>query len=1148
MPSLCPRKPTVLFVITVLSIYLNLIATRSIRAARADRAVAILCDSRMAGQKAEVTEKLAEALETAGFEARFLNAEGAVDPETLTPQEFFLYVLPGGGQHPVGDGEALRKYVTSGGNLMVLGDLANVQFVKKYGDRWANPQELVAATQPQHMLYTFDDLTSLDNWRRATNDPQTPGGMDLVEGGHDERGNCAKIWTENLTGWQTFYAPRTENLFPAGHNLLTFWARGDGETSHLLVEIDEEDGSRWMAPVQIQDEWTYHVLSPADFQYWSDGSPGGNPDGPNDMLRPDSAVQINFGLAQSHLPVPEGPHTFWVDDVGTAPSPVEDLRPIEDALPHMEGIYPAYKIYPLAEAARVESASGQAVLDGGLELPAAGPMTCPVARPQGQGIGNGRKWRWIPLANACDERGRLRGTPIWMLLNVDGPYAGSVFAGCGFKKESDLKDDRTINALVSVVERMRDGLCLIEGGSQKFSCWPDEKLTLGARLTNFGRTSRTGTVQISVTPSAGTKPVHTWETSLQLPPGQSQSVDTTWEPNRHAADRYDVQVTLVRENEITDTISHELGVLRTAEAEEDDFVTVRGNDFYLQGEKWYPVGINYWPLYVSGMERQDYWAGWLKPRFYDPALVERDLRLMDELGMNMVSIQLGDASCIPNLLDFLRRCRRHRIKVIGFLSGAAPHSFDEDVVREYITKARLPRNPTLMAYDIIWEPGNWMFRAGRRDRWDDEWREWLVERYGNIEHAEEDWEFEARRRDGKVTSPSTRQMKQDGPWRRMVAAYRRFMDDLMSRLWNRARQRILSIDPNHLITNRQGNILPQDFTLTATAKHVDFFCPEAYAIPHAEAGYHAAGFFNRYTHFVTRGKPIVWIEYGQSIIGRTPDYAPGTREAKQKQADYHEMFYRIALEAGANGTAPWWWPGGYRVGEQSDYGVINPDGTPRPAGELIREYSSRLRTPRPYPAPGNWITIDRDAHPGGYWHITFNQGAEAYAGTVKNGGNLGIRTRGTGTTSANTPLVAVGNTEYDGKNPPKYLNAEFNHLQVRNAEGEFVEAGDGAQIKVRNGRPVVARASVGNLQEAKWLTTESAGGTKGAVYLASTETSEMGVRVPLPDDVPYLEDAEFGQFRLSDGITARVAVKLSMTASGRAQFGEKRTFALVPVD
>jgi len=44
-------------------------------------------------------------------------------------------------------------------------------------------------------------------------------------------------------------------------------------------------------------------------------------------------------------------------------------------------------------------------------------------------------------------------------------------------------------------------------------------------------------------------------------------------------------------------------------------------------------------------------------------------------------------------------------------------------------------------------------------------------------------------------------------------------------------------------------------------------------------------------------------------------------------AKYYERFYKMALMAEASGTVCWWYPGGFRVGERSDYGLINPDGS-----------------------------------------------------------------------------------------------------------------------------------------------------------------------------------------------------------------------------
>ena len=518
-----------------------------------------------------------------------------------------------------------------------------------------------------------------------------------------------------------------------------------------------------------------------------------------------------------------------------------------------------------------------------------------------------------------------------------------------------------------------------------------------------------------------------------------------------------------------DVISHELGILATEKASPDEFVTVKGGDFYLRGRKWYPVGINFWPLYVSGSEPGDYDLGWLAPGFYDPDETERDLKRMAAVGINMVSIQLGPRENIPNLLDFLRRCRKYDIKVNGFMGLASPLDFDEKKLLAFIEEAKLSENPVLFAYDTIWEPGNYVFRQDWRRRWNEDWAAWLVERYGSIANAEEDWGVPApRARDGKITSPSDNQFRTDGEWRVLMAAYRRFMDDLASRKWNEAHRKLHEIDPNHLVSFRQGNTLPHDFTFTATPKHIDFICPEGYSIQLGEDGYNAAGFITRYVNFTTRGKPIIWSEFGTSMWdGQEMRPDPN---AEEHQTEYHDMFYRMAIQSGANGTAPWWWPGGYRVGERSDYGICNPDGTPRPSALLIKKYASRFKEPREYPEPTEWLTIDTDAHPGGYWHITFNHGKDAYAKAVANGKNLGIKTEGTGTTSVTAPLVAVGNKPYNGSNPPKYLNAEFNWLKIKSAKGGWVEAADGTEIAVKANASVLAMVSVGNTQEATWLT------------------------------------------------------------------------------
>jgi len=190
--------------------------------------------------------------------------------------------------------------------------------------------------------------------------------------------------------------------------------------------------------------------------------------------------------------------------------------------------------------------------------------------------------------------------------------------------------------------------------------------------------------------------------------------------------------------------------------------------------------------------------------------------------------------------------------------------------------------------------------------------------------------------------------------------------------------------------------------------------------------------------------------------------------------------------------------------------------------------------------------MDPDAHSGGHWRIAYNEGAAAYQAAKAQGRKLGVRTPGTGTTSTDTPLVAVGNTKYNGHNPPKYLDAEFNWFQFKVAGGsDWIEVSDGDRFIVPRGKPIVAVASVGNLQEATWLTAASCRGKPGAVYLAATGGSGLKLKRPIAKDTARFEDAEFGEsFLLTEGISADTKVELQMTAEDRAWFGEKLRFTL----
>ncbi len=1102
-----------------------------------------LFDDHLPGIDRELAEVLGATLRQPGVKVSLLSAAQVCDPKILSPDEFFLYIIPQCRTYPAAGLETLVAFARGRGHVLCLGGPLLDDPLWSSAAGWLNRGAIQSAKRDvaaQHRPFT-GDLASAASWQRTCNDPVTPGSWEVVPDGPENQ-PCFRFWTGNLTGWDGYLSRDVPLLFGPDHGLLTFLAKGSASTRQLVVELQEQDGSRWMAVVDIGPQWQRIGLDANDFRYWPDSPTRDRRGGAGDQLQTAQVRRIGFQLARSHIPsLAPGEHGFAIAEVGTCVHPIKNLVPT--TLPHdqpLETLFPRYKVYQVdGPAALRATAAFDAPTPA--DWPAARDLVCGIARTTGRGFLRNQKWRYIPLLDAVDSAGRSRGSAAWLLLNHVPPFDGSVFAGLGVNEPAVLKSPPALSAVSAIVERLRAGVFLREAGSEQFAYWPGETIRLGAEVVNVGMVDRSAEVCVTVR-DAQQQLVRETQ-SLDLPPRETRRWEgPAWTAGREPA-TYQVCTELRHAGVLVDRVEHEIHVLETRTPAPDEFLAVRGNDFYVNDRPWNPVGVNYWPLYVSGMHRDDFWAGWLQQRYYDPELVEQDLARMAAIGINLVSIQAPQLASHRNLLDFLCRCRKHNIYVNLFCGLASPLGFREQELKEYLSTARLPDNATIMAYDTIWEPGNYVFQGERRAAWDAQWRDWVIEQYGSISAAEEAWSVTGRRdAQGRLISPPDECFQTDGPWRIMMAAYRRFMDDLTSRKWNAAHRRLRALDPHHLVSFRQGNTLPHDFVFTGTPKHVDFICPEGYAIPPGDDGYYAAGFITKYVHFTTGGKPIVWAEFGQSVWDAR-GMAPSAAQI-DGVAPYHELFYRMVIQSGANGTIPWWWPGGYREEEQSDFGIMNPDGSPRPAAQLIARYGPQLQAQRAWPAATVWFDMDRDAHAGGYWYVCFNTGRDAYRSAVEAGQQLGIRTAGTGTTSANTPLVAVGNQPCDGKSPPKFLNAEFNWLLVQDAAGQWVEAADGSTITVPSEGPIPARICVGNTQEATWLAPRAGGVRTGDVVLQTTDRSELRGRWPLPQDTPYLSDADFGTILLAAPGTRSIQVELRMAVEGRTGFGEKRAFTL----
>ena len=568
-----------------------------------------------------------------------------------------------------------------------------------------------------------------------------------------------------------------------------------------------------------------------------------------------------------------------------------------------------------------------------------------------------------------------------------------------------------------------------------------------------------------------------------------------------------------------------------------------------------------------GTEDGDYFENWTGPRAYDPAVIDRDLGVVKNLGYNAVSVFTHHGHYkSQNIVDLIRRCDELGLKVNLFLRPSSPRDFQFEPIREMIENLRIAENDTVFAYDIDWEP-LWG-RHADRVRWDRDWEAWIVERYRSIANAEKDWAFAVPRdAAGKITNPLHAHIVKDGEWRRMVAAYRRFLDTLQYHKYATARELIRGVDPHHLVSFRMteagdptcewDDIIPYDFPYLASA--VDFLAPEAYARIGDWEQVKPGWFQREYARWAAPAKPMIWAEQGMStwyagLETNSPDLL-------ERQAAFYREFYRMMIASSADGIFSWWYPGGFRYGENSDFGIIHPDGSDRPVSKVIREMGPAFLNGPDLRPVDTWIEFDRDAHATGIVGA-YRDVQAAFWQAIDAGRTPGLRTAGTGSDSQTCPAIAVGNTPADGSNPLKFLDAAFDMVEMQQ-DGAWITVTRGGTVHLpatlspdapaSGARRLALRMRITNLGEAAWRCGRSASAaaasdTKGIVELR-IECNAQVVRRTLTRDVAHRETlvVDDGAISISVSDAVPTRIELVLEATGRGRFGERFSFTISPV-
>ncbi len=1099
-------------------------------------ATAAVLHNTLPGAEREAQTWIAQALRDAGFRVVQLDAREVYDKRGKIEVSAQLLVVPSAQVAPVGIGWLIERHLSSGGRLMV--QAAGQPFKRQLvfvGGKWVAPDEAQAQAQPVGTLLEVNAQTP-QRLQYSTDEPKFSHSL-TVEAAPDKiGGQVLHARIEQVRSWANWRGEVTGKMTHQ-NGAISFWAKGSPNTHHLVIELVEDDASRWMAVVDLTPQWKRYVLAPHRFKFWRDCPARGKRGFATDMLRPEHVVAIAIGLARSHAPISSGAKEFWISAVRFCPI-LTAATPAEQYVPEIDAVAPWYKTFDHPGVRQLRTAPGTPWPE--VRIRYNGTLRSAYARPWGRVMTGARSRRWIPIIEARDSDG-FRSYPAALMVRAAGRFAGASWSYWGLPARVLRAGGQPLRQLFIQVARAQvRGVWMVEAGPDQVAYMHSQPRKWGAAIVNASGQPRR--LELVLRARREGRPAGHTRLTIDAPADQLAQALQPW--NATEPGIYEVTAELRENGKVIDRITTPVRILSGQADPEDQYVRVERGRFWVGGRTWFPHGVNFWPRYVCGLSARDYGLAWQLRQHYDPVLVEEDLAIAESVGITAVSIQAPRTpEDLPCLWDFLERCRAHNIRVNLFVH-VDPRGFDPDYVRSIINGGQLWKFSTIYAYDITWEPrwGNYP----QRRRFDEFWRRWIADQYGAIEAAEKVWGFKAPRdQDGKVTGPSDDQLANDGPWRVFVAAYRRFVDDFLSAGYGRSCRFIRSMDGRHLISNRAGwggtgnphTVRNYQFDPLSGGAHLDFISPEGYGMRPDEGDYKRWGFIDAYCRWAGGGRPVFWSEFGNSIY---PGYAPSDYE---RQRRIWANCLELVLFAGADGDAGWWWPGGYRVNERSDFGCTEPWGKPRPSGLELKRYAPRICRRGVENRPERFIIIDRDSQVSGLAGL-WQQHLAEYLRLADGKHVVRVRTAGDGVKSTELKLVGVGNVPYRGVGPVKFLRAEFTAVAAAVGEKEYRPDDDFIWGDVRLRVPArrgTLRLTLLNIGEATWVAPgDPARPQRGAVRLIDCSTGRP--LAAIPHDV-----ARYQSVAVEVPLSAQrpQTLALQLEAAGRCRFGQKLTVRIV---
>lgn len=1007
------------------------------------------------------------------------------------------------------------EFLKQGGNIITLG---GPPFVNEFYN--INNEEVELHTIKKMMMQGAFDKTvilpfhshnDLIGFEKDTYNPDSKkyegdATLSLAEEGFTDR-YCLKYHTDDFMINESF---EKEIQIKKGHNVIGFYAKADENTKTITIQLIQNNGDMFKTRITPSTRFEFFMLSKRDFVY------AGNRkkrryEKPPLYVDFDEVCKIQFGHALSFAYSVAGEHTFYIDELSSA-----HISVLNDKKVVIDGLYPEYKFYPVTNAVTLKSYKNQTFVSNA-KFAVPQDLFSLSPRPQSTGIDKQRRFRFVPLIEAYDEKGNRCGYAAYMFLNYNtserkSPHNNSTIIAFT-TNDYDFYENGGAISVAEAVNSIFEPVLLLEGGANEYIYFKDDTIAaFGAVVLVKDKTlAKSYQVRIQV----GNK-ARTYDFDELSPFENKDGLDLRLIAFDDVPHEAKVTVELVKDDHVCDMLTHNITIYHEKPLEERHFAYIKKstNEIYIDHKPIRFFGINYMPSCNTGMENWDEFEHYVASFAYDPDIIETDLKRICDIGMNAVSVFMHYNPSIysNNILHLISLCQKYGLYVdLAIRPNANPFEFNEQEVKEMITKYRFQDNDTIVAYDIAWERylgtyepcyGNF---KGRKSL-DSEWRKYILNRYGSVKKAEQIWGCRApRNKKGEVIGVSDDMLREDGEHNAMVAAYRNFADNLVAYKHIKAVQYIKSIDPNHLISERTGDAstIPMvdpgiyGYDYKALASSMDFMSPESYALSDSYKSMRQGIFTNIYSRYANPDNVVIWKEFGKSIwIGS--NFADN-HKSEQFQAEYYKSFFDMLLTGHTAGLYAWWWAGGYRVGENSDFGIVAPDGSDRPVTKVFREYAHKFIHAPALRKPEKQIYIDRDRHANGLLSMYQEMEHELFS-AIEGGKMVEFIDGGTGKTSADVELYEVGNLAPYGC-VPKYLNCVITDIFV-SIDGQSPYAViNGDTITAKDGSMITITVTAINTEKPTWI----CGDSYGSVVLKATKNSHLDFEATLPNDVKYLE-------------------------------------------